>query len=598
MNVSDFTLNFLADRGITEVPFVFGGAIGKLTDAFNRTKRIKPVCFMHEQGAGFAAEGQAKISGKPSAAIVTSGPGAQNLATSIANFHYDSIPGIFITGQSDLGFLRPNDRVRQVGFQEAPTVDIMRPITKYAVMITDPKMIRLELEKAYHIAQEGRPGPVLIDLPHDVQGGKIDEGNLPGFDAPETYFDIHAIDRQIDSFVKDLKKAVRPVVLVGAGVRNAGAMEEISELERVLKLPFFPTWNATDIVTSDSPFYGGRIGSFGGKGRNFGVQNSDLFLGVGTRLSGRIPGGRVNDFARGAKKYVVDIDQPGLEYQRVPLDEKVHSDARLFLRHLLQRLSGGTLPDFSRWNEKVFEWRDKYDPVLPEYAETEGHVHAYHFMRTLSQEMVSGDIVVGDCGGNIIVSNHAFETKKGQRTITNNGNSPMGFSFAGALGAWMASDKKHNVVCTIGDGGMTMNTQELQTMKHYGMCAKVFVLDNHCYGLTRNTQRNNFDGRTIANGPDGYTHPDFIEVARAYGIQTFKLDDPAEARATIIKVLNYKGPAVCVVENGDFDDYQPRVFGARPIEDQDPQLSRKEFRKNMIVDPLHGWENGSYKVAE
>jgi acetolactate synthase I/II/III large subunit len=598
MNVSDYTLEFIADQGIRDVFMIFGGSFGGLADAFHRNKRLNIIYPLHEQGGGFAAEGYMKISGKPSAMMVTSGPGAQNLVTPIGNFYYDSIPGIFFSGQVPSGFLRPNKEVRQVGFQEAPTTEILKPITKYTKMITDPNTIKFELQKAFYHALEGRQGPVLLDMPSDIQEKEIDPAKLQSFTPPEnTPYDLNEIDNQIDKIVDGLKHSERPAILIGGGVRLAGAVDKVWTLEETLKLPFFPTWNATDVITDDSTYFGGRPGTYGGKGRNLGIQNSDWFLGIGTRLSGRvISGGRPNDFARAARKYVVDIDKPTLNSHQVPLVERVHSDANLFLDRLFERLEGEKLPDFSEWNQKVFEWRDKYDPVKPEYINTKGFVHTYYFMRALSQEMHAGDIIVGDCGGNIIAANHAFETKKGQRTITNNGNSPMGFSFAGAIGAWFASDKNHNVVCTIGDGGFNMNIQELHTIKKYDAKTKTFILDNNCYGLTRQTQRKSYDGRIIANDSPDYTHPKFEPIAEAYGVKAFTLTEPSQARHTIKEVLKHEGPAICVVYNGNnWDNYEPRVYGAMPLEDQHPQLPRDEFRANMIVPPLPGWEDGSYK---
>ncbi len=602
MKVADFVINYLAELGIKDIFEVYGAANGDMIDAFTRIDKTRYVSVMHEQAGGFAAEGYAKISGKPAVAISTSGPGGQNFVTPIANCFYDSVPCLFITGQIKMAFMRPDPRIRQIGFQETDIVGIVKPITKYARLVKNPLDIKYELEKALFIAQQGRPGPVLLDLPIDVQKADVNPAELAGFDseAHAAKYSISAVDKVIDEYLRDLANAKRPVILVGGGVRIANSVDLLLETVKRLKIPAFPTWNALDAVPSDFEYYGGRVGTFGGAGRNFGLQNSDLLLSVGSRISGRITGGNLKSFARAAKKYLVDVDEPAIlkSMQQIPFDVNLVCDARLFLERLNEKLNSIQIPDFSEWARKAAEWRNKYDPVLPEFFEensNKGYVHPYAFMRLLSQEMQQGSVLVGDCGGNIVVTNQSFETKRGQRLITNNGNSPMGFSFAGAMGAWLASDKKRNVVCIIGDGGFNMNLQELQTVKSYGLGFKTFILNNHCYGITRQFQRTNFEGREEACGPKGYNPPDFVKVCGAYGIKTFVIKKNSEIKNGIKEVLSYNGPAVCDVDIGDWDSYVPRVVGWNtPIEDMEPYLPRDEFRKNMIIEPLLGWENHKY----
>jgi acetolactate synthase-1/2/3 large subunit len=589
----------LADYGIREMFVVYGSANGDIIDAFTRTNKTRYVAVMHEQGGGFAAEGYAKISGKPGVAIATSGPGGMNLVTPIGNCFYDSVPSLFITGQVNSQFLRPDPSIRQIGFQETDIVGIVSPITKYAKMIAHPLDVRYELEKALFLAQHQRPGPVLLDIPLDVQKADIDVTKLVGFDSRpfQALYNFDIVDQQIDCYLDDLSKSTRPVLLVGGGVRIANAVSELRRLAERLKIPCFPTWNALDIVTSDFEWYGGRIGTYGGRGRNFALQNSDLVLAVGSRISGRITGGNLKTFLRNARKYVVDVDEALLQkkFQQVPFDESIHCDAKLFLQRLLRKLDGVTIPNFSLWTSKAMEWRDKYDPVLPEYYGQKGYVNPYVFMRILSEEMGRSDILIGDCGGNIVISSHAFETKFGQRNITNNGNSPMGFSFAAAMGAWLASDGRRNVVCTIGDGGFNMNIQELQTYKSYNIKAKTFIIDNHIYGITKAFQETNFEGRAEACGPKGYNPPDFVKICDAYGIMTFRICNNAEIREKIREVLAYDGPAVCDVNCHEWHTYEPRIFGwSTPIEDMYPYLPREEFRANMSIDPVEGWENPVY----
>jgi len=433
MRLADYVINFLAESGITDIFVVYGAANGDLIDAFTRTDKTRYIAVMHEQAGGFAAEGYAKIKGHAGAAIATSGPGGMNLVTPIGNCYYDSVPCIFLTGQVKTKYQKPDPSVRQVGFQETDIVGIVKPITKYAKMIRNPQEIKYELEKAWHIAHNGRQGPVLLDLPIDIQKAEIEPESLKGFyiEDEKNNFNEKIVDEKIKRYLTDLTNAKRPVIFVGGGIRSANAIGELYRLVEKLNIPLIPTWNALDIVTSDLYYYAGRVGTYGGRGRNFVIQNSDLLLAVGTRISGRITGAKIKEFARAAKKYVVDIDEANLKYQLFPIEEPIVCDAKIFLEKLLQKLENYKTPDFLWWMNKVIEWREKYDPVKPEYYEQKKYANPYVFFRILSEEMKEGDILVGDCGGNIVISNHAFETKKGQRTITNNGNSPMGFSFSG-----------------------------------------------------------------------------------------------------------------------------------------------------------------------
>jgi len=602
IKVADYVIRCLADVGIEKMFVVYGAANGDLIDAFTRISHTQYVAVMHEQAGGFAAEGYAKISGKPGVAIATSGPGGMNLLTSMGNCFYDSVPCVFLTGQINSRFLRPDPSVRQVGFQETDIVGMATPVTKYAKLVLKPEDIRYELEKALWLCQNGRPGPVLLDLPLDVQKTEVDESSLMGYDPKpiRNTSNLDEVDNQIRTLLDDLGQAERPCLLVGGGMRLAGAQDEVRELGATLKIPCFPTWNALDIITSDFEFYGGRVGTYGGAGRNFGIQNCDLLLALGSRISGRITGGNVQSFARGAKKYVVDVDEALLQpkLQQLPCDVNILCDGKLFVQRFLAHLKrNGTrqhFPSWERWMAKVREWKERYDPVRPKFFHHQERVHPYAFMRLLSQKMGPTDILVGDCGGNIVVSNHSFETKYGQRNLTNNGNSPMGFSFAGAMGAWFAQPERR-VVCTIGDGGFNMNLQELQTFLNYGVKVKTFILNNHIYGITKAFQETNFQGRTEACGPIGYTPPDFVKIVEAYGMKTLRIEEQSTMAEQIDEVLHFDGPVVCDVNMDEFHTYEPRIFGWKtPIEDMYPYLSREEFRENMLIEPVESWKNPEY----
>ena len=593
MKVADYIIKYLADYGIDDMFIVYGSANGDMVDAFVRTDNTRYIAVMHEQGGGFAAEGWTKVKGLPSVSMATSGPGGMNFVTPIGNFFYDSVPGLFITGQINSQFMRPDESIRQIGFQETDIVSICKPITKYAKMIEKPEDVKYEIEKALHMATEGRPGPVLLDIPMNVQKADIDVDTLIGYDSGiKTTFDTDIINKQIDTLIEDLKNSERPCLMIGGGVRLSGAIDELLELGRELKIPMFPTWNALDVVCSDYEYYGGRIGTYGGAGRNFGVQNSDLLLAIGSRISGRITGGNIHSFARGAKKYMVDVDKAGLQrfLQQVPFEECIYSDAKLFIELLMERLKTVDLPDFSEWTDRVMDWKKKYDPVTKDMYKPTKYPHPYTFSRILSEEMKSDDVFCGDCGGNIVVTNHAFETKTGQRYFTNNGNSPMGFSFAGGIGAAIAAEKSQNVVCVIGDGGFNMNIQELQTLINYNVPLKTIIMNNHIYGITKAFQETNFQGRAEACGPKGYDPPNFVKIVEAYGIKTMTVDDGTDydkVRQQIREFLDYDGPVVLDLNCHEYHTYDPKVIGWQtPIEDMYPYLPDDEFDNNMYIEKI------------
>jgi acetolactate synthase-1/2/3 large subunit len=591
VKLADYVITYLRDAGITKVFQVYGAATGDLVDAFSRIKGIDYICPIHEQAASFMAETYTKVTGKISCAMATSGPGGINLLNGIANCYYDSIPCLFITGQINTQFIKKHPSIRQVGFQENDIVAMAKSITKYAKLVTDSSEIRYILDKAIHEATSGRPGPVLIDIPIDVQRVNVEPSQLRKFNPTPLKFDYAFIQGQIDELIRDLGKAKRPVLLVGGGVRLANAVEPLRLLADVLKMPCIPTWNATDIITSDYEYYGGRVGTYGGPGRNFAIQNADLLLTIGSRISGRITGGNVKSFARAAKKYIVDIDTWNLnpDLQEVEGDVNIYADAGIFIRLLLEKLRYTKLPDYSNWVTKTLNWVFKYPVLLPEY-QNDKFVHPYVFIKALSEACGPDDIIVVDCGGNAVVTFQGFETKQGQRLISSNGNSPMGYSFAGAIGACFAEPDKR-VICLIGDGGFQMNIQELQTIRHYGLKLKTFILNNHCYGITHQFQTTNYGSRFLASGPDGYSVPNFLEITAAYDIATYKINNHGNLDKEINQVLDFDGPIVCDVDIDHHAEYEPRISGWKtPIEDMHPYLSRKEFRENMIIKPLANWE--------
>jgi len=601
IKLADYVIDFYAKIGVDKIFVVYGAANADLVDAFSRNKKTDYVAVLHEQAGGFAAEGYAKVKGNkiPGVAIATSGPGGMNFVTPAGNCFYDSVPTVFITGQVNSNFLRPDPSVRQIGFQEADMCSIFKSITKYTKLILDPNSIKYELEYSLYLATSGRPGPILLDIPIDVQKAEIDTEKLKGFIQPKS--DINSInldelDKELEQLHTDIQKSSRPVFLIGGGVQSAKAIDDLQELGNILEIPMYPTWNALDIVTSDYKYYCGRIGTYGGAGRNFGIQNSDLLISIGSRISGRITGGNPKTFARAAKKYMVDVDPAVLkkEFQQVPFDENINCDAKNFIntfKNFLIKKKYKTDLKKNNWLKKCIEWKETYDPVKSDFYKNTNTVQPYAFIRELSKKMKKDDIFVADCGGNIVTCNHSFETKKGQRYFTNNGNSPMGFSFSGAIGAFFADPKKR-IVCVIGDGGMNMNIQELQTIKNYKINIKTIILNNHIYGITKAFQETNFEGKSEACGPLGYSPPNFIEISKAYKIKTLEVKNNSEINEKIDELLESNESIVVDVNCHEYHTYEPRVVGWKtPIEQMYPYLNKEEFKKNMYIDPVDDWEN-------
>lgn len=588
MIVSEYIVDFLVKKGIRDVFFVEGSACASIVVAVARNKKLRYYCPLHEQAGAFAVDGYFKASRKMTTMIATSGPGGQNLLNGIAASYYDSCPAFYMTGQVNSRFIKSTDKIRQKGFQENDIVSMAKPITKYAVMITQAKDVCYEVEKAYHLATSGRPGPVLIDIPMDVQRAKIPKV-LHKYSPPSgPKYEIN----KISHCIKMLNKAKRPVVLLGGGVWLANAMGETKKLAYKLKtVPFFVTWNMIDYY--DPLHYGGRVGTFGGDGRNFGIQNCDFMLAIGSRISGRLTGGMVWTFAREAKRVIVDIDKEELRYQQVKGDLNICCDAKVFIREMLKVVKPRTDKLDRWWMNKVKQWRLKYPVVKEEYWKHRGSLNPYVFIKVLSSMMKRGDVLVHEAGGNCVVTSQTFEAKSGQRVFSNNGNSSLGYALPAAIGACIATRKK--VICIVGDGGVNFNIQSMQMLKHYGLPVKVFIFGNQAFGITKAYRDTHFESEYAGvDAAHGVSFPDVVKVARAYGLKSLSIKDHKELKRKLKYVLDADEPVVCNINMVGFYDYQPKLGWGTPIEDQYPFLPRDEFRENMIIDPIPGWENPVY----
>lgn len=586
MKLSDYVVNYLVSLGTKDVFMVIGGACVHLAHSLHGRDDIRYICVQHEQAGAMAVEAYSRVTGRLGAMVVTSGPGATNLVTGLCGAWFDSIPCILFTGQVNTNEQKGDRPVRQVGFQETDIVSIVRSITKYATLVNRPETIRYELEKATHIARSGRAGPVLLDIPLDVQRAEIDPERLEPFVPPASSNTPGAADlrAEVEQCIPLIEAAERPVLIVGGGVRLAGAEKEIRAAVDLLGFPVVVSWSGFDLIPYKHPLYVGQFGVYGSRAANFAVQNSDLVLSVGSRLDTRQTGGKPETFARGARKILVDID-PGELHKRRGLepDLAIVADAEAFLRALIDALPGVRRRNIEPWILRTQSWKSRYPTVQPEYSSLKEKVSPYVFVQTLSEELSEDAVVIADCGANLTWTIQSFQVKEGQRVFSTFGNSPMGYAYAASMGAAVALGKP--IICLIGDGGFQLNIQELQTVYHYNLPVKAFILNNRSYGIIKQFQ-DLYMGSLYVGSGYGYSCPDFVKVAQAYGIPARSITNHAEMRAAIRQVLAKPGPVVCDVVLDEKSRLLPRLEFGKPIEDQTPYLPRDEFLANMIVEPL------------
>jgi acetolactate synthase-1/2/3 large subunit len=579
---SDYIARFLTSIGARHVFTVTGGACAHLVDSIAATQGLELVCVQHEQAGAMAADCYSRFEDSIGVTVVTSGPGATNLITGIACAWFDSIPVLHISGQVNT-FEQKNDlRIRQMGFQETDIISMVSTITKFARKVDKPEELRAVLEEAVYMAHEGRGGPVLVDIPFDVQTAEVDPESLPAFQppAPAAEGDHGA---RYDLICERLQTSGRPVLLVGGGTKLADGRAEFLALAEDLQVPIVATWSGVDVVPSDHPLYRGQVGVYGSRAANFVVQNCDLLISVGSRLDSRITGGKYNSFARDAFRVVVDIDEGELFKGRVEADLPLKMDARRFCVDLRKWLSTKPATSSTEWLLLTKRWMDElanYDRK----AAVAGFVDPYDFFEVLAEVAPRDAVLVTDCGANLTWTIQGFAPKGSQRVISAFGNSPMGYSMAASMGAHFANPERP-IMCVIGDGGLQMNIQDLQTIRHYAIPLKLFILNNRGYGIIKQFQDLYLDGRHVATG-EGYSCPDFADIAKAYGMGYERLTDLSDAGGMLERVLASEGPTIVDVWLTDDQKIEPKLGWGKPIEDQLPLMPRDAFSRYMLIDPF------------
>ncbi len=611
--VSDYIADHIADHGISDVFTVTGGGAMHMNDAFGHHGRLHCTYFHHEQACAMAAEAYARVDNRMAAVCVTTGPGASNAITGVLGGWMDSIPMVIFSGQARYATTAPGSglKLRSMGIQECNIVPVVKPLTKYAMMVTRPEEIRYHLERALYLAANGRPGPVWLDIPLDVQGAVIETENLMAYDPAEDADQRPApISEEMIGLVLDkIARSRRPVLFPGNGVRLAGAAGEFRKLLDVLGIPAVTGASSVDALESGHPLYAGRSGSAGDRSGNFAVQNSDVLLAIGNRMGFDRTGFACESWARESYTILNDIDGNELKKPNLHVSLPVCGDGKEFIEKLLagaiKRGASKEKPLFKRegWRRQCREWREKYPVVTKEHYETSepGHTNIYAFYRELSLALPEKYKVVVSVGTSRVAGSQAFYVKKGQRFITNSNTASMGFCLPGAIGVCIASGREP-VACVTGEGSLQMNIQELQTIKQNRLPVKLFVINNQGYHSIRQTQQAYFEGPLVGVGEESgdLSFPDLSRLIPAYGFPYFSCRSSKDLGREIQKTLRAEGAAVCEVFVTKYQKTEPKTASRRladgtmvsaPLEDMYPFLSREELAENMYI-PMVEERNG------
>lgn len=591
IKVSDYIIKFINENMcVKDIFMLAGGGWMHLLNSLGENKNVNYICNLHEQGAAIAAEAYGQYTNNIGVAMVTTGPGGTNAITGVVAGWIDSTPMMIISGQVKREDMISDKKLRQLGTQEVNIIPIIKSITKYAVCVTEPKQIKYHLQKAYYMATTGRKGPVWLDIPLDVQGAIINEQELESFNPiseEKKSVDMETIDKIIN-LINDSK---RPVFFIGNGICLSNAQEQFLYLAKELNIPILTTWKTIDLLEEDNPLFIGRPGSIASRGANFNLQNSDLFISIGARMD--LPQVAFNhkNFAKNAKKIVVDIDENEINKLNIDIDVKVVCDAKIFISELYKNKDKILYKD-TGWIKLCKNLLNKYPLIRDEYFKLKGYVNSYVLIDILSKEMSENDVLVpGSSGSCSEVTFQSFKVKKGQVVLNNQGLGSMGFGLPASIGACIASGKKRTI-CINGDGGFFLNIQELEIVKRLNLPIKYFILNNDGYGSIRNMQNNHFKGHYVGSGrTSGVTLPDIQKISNSYGIKSSKIDSQDNIDEKIKKILNSEGPYICEVMIDPNQQIQPRVSSKKlengsmvsmPIENMYPFLSEEELKSNII----------------
>ena len=600
IKVTDYIVDYFAEKGIDQVFTVVGGGAMHLNDSFGHSNKVKCIYNHHEQACAMAAEGYAKESGNPAIVCVTGGPGGLNTLNGVAGTYQDSIPMIVLCGQVKTTLLEKTSGLdlRTLGGQEFDIVSAVGKMTKYAETILDANKIKYHLDKAYYTSISGRKGPCLLDIPVDIQGSFVETDDLTGFEPEETVcIAPEALDEAVDQVVEHFIKSERPVLYAGNGIRLSGGIEEYETIVNKLQIPVATCWDSIDLIESDNDLFCGRPGTMGNRPGNFAVQNSDFLLCIGNRLSIYQVGYDVNEWARNAYVVSVDIDENELKKPTIRVDLPICCDAKEFMTRLISKIKEQSSrieesnASKNEWREKCLYWKNKYPVVEDRHKSQKDITNVYAFMDTLSRTLPEGTTTVVANGSASVVGSNAYHINKGNRFIMNCAISSMGYGLPAAIGAATVTDN-NPVICIEGDGSIMMNLQEIQTIVTNKLPVKLFVINNNGYHQIRLTQNNIFKNGLVGVGEQSKDlgFPDFKKLADAFGIEYVSIKNNEEVGPVCAKILHDSTPVLCEVFADSEQIFEPKsatrklddgTLVSPPLEDMAPFLDRDELKSNM-----------------
>lgn len=597
MKLAKYIAEFMVSNGIKDVFTVTGGGAMHLNDAFGHQEGLHSTYNHHEQACAIAAEGYARINNEIALVCVTSGPGGTNAITGVLGGWLDSIPMFIISGQvkRETTLWSTDLPLRQLGDQEYNIIDSVRPMTKYAVMVTDPSSIRYHLEKALFLAKNGRPGPVWLDIPLDVQAAVIETDELKAFNAAEADLMQNPVYNQelTATILEKIKAAKRPVILAGTGIHLANALPEFLQCVEKLNIPVVTAWNNHDLLPSDHPCFCGKPGTVGTRGGNFVVQNCDLLITLGCRMNIRIISYNKLDFAKNAYKIMVDIDENELKKPTIKIDLPIHANVKDVLKSINESDYLADNDAHKRWLEWCRKIDARYPAVRPDFYSASEYMNPYAFMAEAFKAFEEDEKIVCGNGSACVITFQAANTKKGQRLFTNSGCAAMGYGFPAAVGVCVQQRGKR-VVCIDGDGSFQMNIQELQTVVYNKLNMKIIYLNNNGYHSIRQTQTNLFKGEPLVGVCDGngLSFPDAERIANAYGIPFMRITDINEAQSQIRKLLDTEGPVFCEAVVDPAQNFEPKLSSkvledgrivSPELDDMFPFLPKDEYNQNKDI---------------
>lgn len=601
LRLADYVADFLVDHGVTDAFSVVGGGAMHLNDALGHKEGLHVTYNHHEQACAIAAEAYARLDNKIAAVCVTTGPGGTNALTGVVGGWLDSIPMFIISGQvrydttARYALQYTGTPLRAMGDQEYDITKVVQHMTKYAVMIEDPKTIKYHLERAWHLATTGRPGPVWIDIPVNYQGMYIETDELEGYDPAEDDAKLPpAVSKDVvKEVIEKIKNAKRPVFHAGYGIRLSGAYKEFRELAEKLNIPIVTYWNAVDLVEDDYPLYTGRAGNMGDRPGNWAIQNADLILAVGTRISIRQVGYNWKTWAREAEVIMVDIDQAELKKPTLHVEMPIWADAKDFLTKMNRLTSKKVFTDES-WLKICEGWKKNYPVVQPRQWEENGSTaNVYAFIDYLSSKLPENSLTAVSNGACCVVGNQTYHIQKGSRMANNSAVASMGYGLPAAIGTCIGGNRK-DTICLEGDGSIMMNLQELQTVLTNKLPIKIFLINNNGYHSIRITQTNLFNKNFVGIGEESgdLSFPEFEKIARAFGYKYLSASSNADMKKVVDEALSTDGPVFVEIFTDTKQVWEPKSATKRledgtlvspPLEDLAPFLPKEELEKIMIV---------------